>query len=649
MRFKYRRSYNCLIAFAATLILFLIICSVYGLAPFGARSLGTASEYDIFEYIRAVADGRQSIFYSFSGSSGEGVFYRISEFIFSPLTYLAVLSGARNFERAYDMVYIIKIALAAASCAAFINYRFLFGKNIEGWKFELKHLSCIFISVMYAMSSFMTGGGLSVADGMIFLPLMMLGAYKICDDKGAQLLMITTLLSLVSDWYTGLFNSMITLIWFIFELVYRSCSVEGFVKNLDVRTLLARSARYIASQILALGSGAVVWFMSIRLLPDETTVSTFDITTNLPALCILIFGGLTLIAFLFLNNFRYTMKIAVFLTAAVITTISLSPTLMKIITGGEKIDTGSHPVKYAIVMVIVFIFAQSLLTYNSLSKRRYVDIITCSAAGLFMAATLITGVILPVGSRFENEPDKPVSLYTEAALEHTIIGAVRDLDKGTYRIGIVSEDLSRVTLLTSNDDYIYFKDDSKEISTDGDLIGTMYPYAVKYFVSKADLKNITGGDAPLGELEGYSVYLNPYHMPMAMIFNGDYFVEAFRQADAETRLQMSKEAGKMPPTAMSITSKNMKFTCDGTEGQQLFISIPADSHMKIEVNGTTTVPKYYEGLFYTVMLNPGSNLITIRYMPDFFATTALISLIAVVLLMIFVFLENFYDMHYPER
>ena len=105
----------------------------------------------------------------------------------------------------------------------------------------------------------------------------------------------------------------------------------------------------------------------------------------------------------------------------------------------------------------------------------------------------------------------------------------------------------------------------------------------------------------------------------------------------------------MPPTAMSITSKNMKFTLDGSEGQQLFISIPADSHMEINVNGSRTVPKYYDGFFYSVVLNPGTNLITIRYMPDFFTTTALISLIAVVLLMIFVFLENFYDMHYPER
>ena len=53
-----------------------------------------------------------------------------------------------------------------------------------------------------------------------------------------------------------------------------------------------------------------------------------------------------------------------------------------------------------------------------------------------MVITFITGVILPVGSRFENAPEKPVSLYTEATLERTIIGAVRDLDKGTYRIGI---------------------------------------------------------------------------------------------------------------------------------------------------------------------------------------------------------------------
>ena len=109
----------------------LIIYAVNGLAPFGARSLADITSYNMTEYVRAVIDGRQSAFYSFSGSAGMGVFARLSEYLFSPSGLLMALAGGAVFETAYDVAYLFKISLAAFSCAAFIDYRFFTGKNIR--------------------------------------------------------------------------------------------------------------------------------------------------------------------------------------------------------------------------------------------------------------------------------------------------------------------------------------------------------------------------------------------------------------------------------------------------------------------------------------------------------------------------------------
>ena len=66
-------------------------------------------------------------------------------------------------------------------------------------------------------------------------------------------------------------------------------------------------------------------------------------------------------------------------------------------------------------------------------------------------------------------------------------------------------------------------------------------------------------------------------------------------------------------------------------------------------DGETVIPKEYSGKFYTISLNEGINTIEMAYEPDFIGTMALISLLSLVLLVLFVFIENYYDMHYPER
>lgn len=646
---RYRRSYNCIISFVVTLLIMMIAFGANDLAPFGSRTLGSVSEYNAIDYIRAVLDGRQNAFYTFSGTSGAGIFYRLSEVLFSPASHIIALSPSASFEKVYDIVYIFKIALAAASCAAFLNYRFFTGKNIVNKGMEFKHAACISVSILYAVSGITLTAGISVADGAIFLPLILLGVYKTASDKGAQMFMISMLINLVFNWYTGFFNAIIALLWMIFEMLLQIVGSEGFVKQTDLHMIASRLIRFVISIVLAGGATCAIWFSSLKLVPDTQCESLFTAQINFPGICIIILGILGLLTLLFINNCRYTIKITIVVFTSLFCTIMMSPTIVNLIAGGGRIDATIRPLKYVVALIAVFIFAHTFMTYNNFSKRKHIDKITAGITTALMIAGIITCVFVPLGNRFKDQIEPSETYDQRSQVLRTLIGAVRDLDKGMYRIAFVSDDLTKVTLLSSEDDYIYFDDESFKIDTAGDICGITYPYSVKYFISAADLCSISGSDAPLGEAGGYKVYQNSYYMPMAYVYDGSYFDVEFRNSDSDTRLKMAASARENVASAVTVKANDMKFMCQGEEGDNLFISIPADSHMSITVNGIRNIPRLYEGRFYTIALKEGTNTVTMNYLPDFFEDTVVISLIGIILLMLFIFVENFYDTYYPER
>ena len=648
MKFRYRRSYNCLIAFALAFLISLIALAVNGLAPFGMRTLGNISEYDSVEYVRAVVSGRQNAFYSFSGTAGSGVFYLLSEVLFSPATFIMALSNPSSFETVYDLLFILKVALAAGAMAAFINYRFFTGKNIDTTKFEFKHIGCICVSLLYAFCGISWSAGIAVAEGAIFLPLILLGVYKTAADKGAQMFMISLLINLVFHWYTGFFNGIIAIFWMIFEMLLQIVGSQGFVKQLDLNMIATRLVRFLVSLMLAAGSTCAIWFCSLKLTPDAKCDSVFTAMVNFPGICMTILGALGMIYLLLMNNCRYTIKITVVAFTLMLCITMLTPTIITAVAGNGTIDVTVRPLRYVLALMMIFIFALTFFTYNNFSKRKYVNYFTAGVTAALMIAGLITCVFVPLNKTYKDMPDQ-VNFNTRSQIYKTLIAAVRDLDKGAYRIGFVSDDLNTVTLLSSNDDYVYFDDAEYKIDAAGDIAGVLYPYSVKYLISTADLREVSGSEEPLGEAEGYKVYLNNYYMPMAYVYDGSYFDMEFRSADTETRAQMARTAREHVASAVSVKASDMKFMCEGSQGEELFVSVPADSHMSIDINGVKYVPKLYEGRFYTITLSEGTNTITMNYLPEFFTETLVISIIALILLMLFIFIENFYDMYYPER
>lgn len=646
MKFQYRRSFNCLISSIGVVLVLLIAFAVLGLAPFGSRSLGLPGEYQVVSYIRAVFDGNESILYTFSGSAGSGVFYRISEMMFSPLNYIVVLGSHTQFETLYDITILIKAALSALSCAAFINYRFFRKKKDKNESFDINNISCILVSILYAISGVSFMGGLALADGMMFFPLIILGVYKITIDKGAQTLIASLFLNLIFNWYTGFAGMVFAVIWLIIEMLLQIFTSEGFVKSNDLQSVVARVFRFIISVVLATGAGSLLWFTAMKLTPKTPILSTFAVTTNLPGIPVLILGAASLVVLLVFNNCGYKLKVVATAAVAVLSAVVMIEPAMDIVTGMGNIDIGVRPVKYVLSLLMIFITGLMFFNRNNFTKKPNVGMIAAGATGLLLLIQLVVGVIVPLKSKLDSEVVPEKTMQEQTDLYYSLVNAVRQLDSGIYRVAFVSDDQASMSLLLSEDENLYF---AEPIATNGDLISTSYSYAIKYFISKADLTAISGSEKPLGELEGYKVYRNQYNAPMAFLYDGNYFDAEFKEADAAGRLDLSRCARMQFPTGMSISAKDIKFSCDADKGDELFVSIPHDENFKVTLNGGSVIPKEYSGKFYTITLNEGINAISMAYEPDFMGTLALVSLLSLVLLVLFVFIENYYDMHYPER
>ena len=648
MKLKYRNSYNCIIAFALTFALLLTACAVNGLAPFGGKTWGSGEEYDTVAYIKAVLEGRQKVFYSFSGSAGSGVFYRISEMIFSPFNLIMALLPSSDFNSSYDIFMIIRISLASAAFAAYVNYRYF---NVDVQKKDkqyLRHISCTAVSVLYALSgSVMTGGFITVT-GLIFLPLILLGVHKITTDKGAQMLIIPLLLNMIINWYTGIANAAVAVIWFIFEIAFGITGSEGFVKQGDIRAILSRAARFILSLGLALSTSSFVWYTTYKLLPAAAVPGTQTVTSGIPGIGVIILGLLSLLVYLCLTNSNYRTKIVIFIFTGALTALVMIPDVSSYLAGAGRLDPGIRPLKYILSFLMAFLFSQMFLSRNNYSKRPFVLETAASVTGILLIVQLVTGVFVPMNKTFAGEAVS-YDYDHQADVEKTMINAVKELDKGTYRIGFVSEDLKEVTLLSSSDDYIYFNSPSDRIDQAGDIIASIYPYGVKYLVSKADLTSITGGGEPLGEYEGMRVYYNPYSPTLAFLYDGSYFDAKFRESDPEQRILIANSAREHIPSGLNVKADDIKFSSASSEaGARLFISVPVDPNITVMLNGSRISPSFYSGKFYSVDLQAGQNTVTMDYQPEFWDMVVMISFVSLLVLVLFIFIENFYDMHYPH-
>ena len=171
---KRRRIFICLGAMGITWLVMGILMAILGTAPFGDHSLAIADakvQYlDFFHYYKDVLDGNNSIIYSLTNGMGSNSIGLFSYYLASPLNLILFFFDSAQMNTVIDILIFLKIGLASGSFACFLQGR-LYDR--------LSPLFTVLLSVCYGLMhySFFNGSNVMWLDGMVLLPLMLLGTH----------------------------------------------------------------------------------------------------------------------------------------------------------------------------------------------------------------------------------------------------------------------------------------------------------------------------------------------------------------------------------------------------------------------------------------------------------------------------------------
>lgn len=221
---KYSKIYICffknrfivLAGFFAAICLFVIFIG-YTCFPFGDYTLMRMDLYHQYgplfaELYDRVVNGNSLIYswYSGGGSSFLGNYFN---YLASPLTAIIFLFDKADISQAITVIIFVKCILSAATFAAYLK----FSKNANNY----------FVSVFgafYAFCAYFLAYYWNVMwlDGMVLLPLIVLGIEKVINQRKIGLYVFSLALLLISSYYIGFMTCIFSVLYFFVYMIISS-------------------------------------------------------------------------------------------------------------------------------------------------------------------------------------------------------------------------------------------------------------------------------------------------------------------------------------------------------------------------------------------------------------------------------------------
>lgn len=236
------------VSFGLPIIVLLFILKSRGFYPFGEKTLFIMDMKDqyleFYASLRNVAGGDDSLFFSWSRSMGGNYLGLFAYYVASPLSFLTTLFPVGKLPAAIVLLTLLKTGLAGASFAHFGQYvwrRAQRGADPDK-KFVKKSdkksdtrrdeagfangggvLVVIPLAVSYALLSYNMVYSMCLMwlDGVIFLPLVLLGVEKILDGCKGFWYMVSLAALFVCNYYTGYMVGIFTGIYTVYGILYR--------------------------------------------------------------------------------------------------------------------------------------------------------------------------------------------------------------------------------------------------------------------------------------------------------------------------------------------------------------------------------------------------------------------------------------------
>ena len=235
-----------LASFIAPIAIMFVAWAIDGFFPFGTKSLMAVDFnaqyiglYAYFKHLFLNGDW-SSFFYSFSKSIGGGMLGIWGFNLLSPFNFLFLLTSEENFQWVVPIVIALRYGAMGLTMAHFLVKRYDGLKN--------KAYLVPIVATIYALNGFNVSYQMNPIfyDGMIMLPLVLIGVEQVLDNKSPRGYIGMLALSLFVQFYMGYMTCIFVVIYALFYII-RSENLR------NKKVILIRIGKLAAASILAVG------------------------------------------------------------------------------------------------------------------------------------------------------------------------------------------------------------------------------------------------------------------------------------------------------------------------------------------------------------------------------------------------------------
>lgn len=224
-----------------------VICMIYYLnstSPFGKFSLLTIDFFHQYgpmmgEFWNRIMHGK-SLLYSFTMGLGLPFFRNFLNYLSSPFNIILFAFQKKDLLMSYSIIIGLKAVFSSTFMYIFLNKKFT------------KNYLHIPLSLLYGFSSYFCAYyfNLMWLDGMVMLPLIILGVEKLIDDNKTLLYILSLAIMLFANYFIGYMLCIFSVIYFIFYLIIKTNKFE--LKSIIKKCFLFGSASLLAGGLVAI-------------------------------------------------------------------------------------------------------------------------------------------------------------------------------------------------------------------------------------------------------------------------------------------------------------------------------------------------------------------------------------------------------------
>lgn len=250
-----------LFTFLISSVVISIIYILQKIAPYGNNSMLDVDFYHQYgpllnELYDRIKSG-ETLLYSFNTGGGIPFYRNFLNYLSSPFNIVLFFFRKENIVMAFSIV----IALKTIFSATFMSYYLKKTFKKDGI------LTSIF-GILYTFSGYFCAYYWNIMwlDGMVFLPIIMLGINKIIDEENPFTYVISLAIMLFANYFIGYMICIFSVFYFLGYFLYR--------KNFKIKNILKKFIMFGISSILAAG------LVAFLLLPLFSSLSSISATKD---------------------------------------------------------------------------------------------------------------------------------------------------------------------------------------------------------------------------------------------------------------------------------------------------------------------------------------------------------------------------------